>query len=196
MEEISKDLLIKHYSAFKRISRDFRIAAEDLPPITSLLKHAEWWYGTTGTGKSETSRREFPGAYKKAANTKWWCGYNGEDYVIIDDFDKDHKYMGYHLKIWLDRYAFLSEIKGEPNGRVIRPKKIIVTSNYHPKEIWDDIPTLEPILRRVKIVRFVNTNSIMNRNVIDDNDEITRNVFTEVPITFTESQMSLSRYFD
>lgn len=64
--------------------------------------------------------------------------------------------MGYELKVWADRYKFLAEVKGTSNGVPIRPKKIVVTSNYHPKEIWSDAQTLEPILRRFKITRFTN----------------------------------------
>ena len=47
-------------------------------------------------------------------------------------------------------------IPGGTQGRsvMIRPKKIIVTSNYTPQEIWEDPKTLEPILRRVELVRF------------------------------------------
>lgn len=61
--------------------------------------------------------------------------------------------MGYHLKIWGDRYAFIAETKG--SSRYIRPQRIIVTSNYHPKDIWTDDTTLGPILRRFKCVRFM-----------------------------------------
>lgn len=37
---------------------------------------------------------------------------------------------------------------------MIRPKKVIVTSNWHPKEIWDDVGTLGPILRRYQVIFF------------------------------------------
>jgi len=70
----------------------------------------------------------------------------------MDDLDIKHDYMGYHLKIWADRYAFVAEFKG--SSRMIRPKKLVVTSNVHPKDIWKDDATLLPILRRFKIVRF------------------------------------------
>eukprot|EP00965_Chrysotila_dentata_P023491 778740-Pleurochrysis_carterae.AAC.1 len=40
----------------------------------------------------------------------------------------------------------------------IRPKLAIVTSNYHPKDIWFDDATVEPILRRFKCIEFKGIN--------------------------------------
>jgi len=37
---------------------------------------------------------------------------------------------------------------------MIRPKKIIITSNYHPSEIWEDSKTLDPVVRRVQLIQF------------------------------------------
>jgi len=117
-----------------------------------------WFYGSTGTGKSYTARQEFPDAFLKSADTKWWCGYNYEDNVIIEDFDKYHVKQGFHLKIWADRYAFPCEEKGSANR--IRPKRIAVTSNYHPIDIWDDKCTYEPLLRRFKVVYIGNEDPV------------------------------------
>lgn len=112
----------------------------------------EWWYGPTGTGKSRTAYEEFPGAFRKDPKERWWDGYTGQDVVIIDDFDKFQVSQGGDMKRWLDHYPFQAAVKG--GYMEIRPKKVVITSNYHPSEIWDDSQTLEPILRRVKLVSF------------------------------------------
>ena len=75
--------------------------------------------------------------------------YAGEENVLMEDIGIAHAYLGDHLKIWADRYGFRAEIKHD--SRVLRPQKIIVTSNYHPKELWQDNSILEPILRRFKL---------------------------------------------
>jgi len=111
-----------------------------------------WYYGETGTGKSRKAREENPGAYKKLAN-KWWDNYVNQDVVIMEDIDSSHEYMGYLVKLWADRYPFPVEIKGG-GGHEIRPKLIIITSNFHPSEIWSDDKILNPILRRFKVTKF------------------------------------------
>lgn len=147
MQNVEPQILVSHYSSLRNICRDFAPIPEDASDVCGV-----WYYGPTGTGKSRAARHDFPSAYMKLPN-KWWDGYQNEESVIIDDFDKNHEKLGYHLKIWADRYAFPAEIKGSTIR--IRPKKLIVTSNYHPKEIWgESANTLEPILRRFKVVHF------------------------------------------
>eukprot|EP00965_Chrysotila_dentata_P098512 3256166-Pleurochrysis_carterae.AAC.1 len=83
---------------------------------------------------------------------KWWDGYVDHDVCLIEDFDKAHNVLGHHMKIWADRYPFMAEIKG--SAIKIRPRLVIVTSNYHPSHIWQDDTTLGPIMRRFKCVEF------------------------------------------
>ena len=145
LEDVPDDIFIRHYSNIRRIQRDFMGKPDDELDVTGV-----WVWGPPGVGKSHKVRLEYPDAYLKLCN-KWWDGYQGEENVIIDDFDKQSRCLGHHLKIWADRYSFLAEIKG--SAIHIRPKKIVITSNYSPAAIFDDDNTLlQAILRRFNII--------------------------------------------
>lgn len=147
LEDIDADLRVRHYHTLKRIHLD-KIAERDLEDTTAQM---HWYYGPAGTGKSRKAREEMPEAYLKMCN-KWWDGYVDQPDVLIDDFDIAHQVLAHHLKIWADRYPFMAEIKG--GSKKIRPTRIIVTSNYHPKDIWMETNSLAPILRRFHVTHF------------------------------------------
>lgn len=115
------------------------------------LEH-EWWVGPTGTGKSKKIWEDFPEHYQKQTN-KWWDNYENEEIVVIEEWEPKNECTAAKLKIWCDRYPFPAEIKG---GIIqgIRPRKIIVTSNYTIRDCFPNPNDYEPLERRFKIVQF------------------------------------------
>jgi len=112
----------------------------------------EWYYGPSGSGKSRLAR-ENDSLYLKKRN-KWWDGYDDQDTVLIEEWSPELRTTtAQELKIWADIYSFAAEIKG---GMIhIRPRKIIITSNYTIDECFD-FKDVEPIKRRFNITRFGN----------------------------------------
>lgn len=144
MEDIPSDMFIRYYNALNRIRDDYGAKPDILDEINNF-----WFYGPTGTGKSKTARERWPDSYIKNLN-KWWCGYRGEETVIIEEYHPDCKLNSF-LKIWADRYPFRGEYKG--GSHLIRPKQIIVCSNFSLEECFSGVD-LEAVKRRFNVVLF------------------------------------------
>ncbi len=149
-ESIPPDMLTRYYHSYKRYAQDNPIRPKDLDRVCGV-----WYHGLSGAGKSHTARANYPDYYDKPLN-KWWDGYGDEPHVILDDVDKETaKFIGSRLKRWSDKYSFPAEQKGTTVQ--IRPKTIIVTSQYTIAELWPyNLQTrtaLERRFREVEIVR-------------------------------------------
>jgi len=142
LDKIEAKIFVQNYRTLKQIKFDFQQKPDDLDNVCG-----EWLHGPSDVGKSHTARTENPGFYEKMLN-KWWDQYEGEDVVLIDDVDKSCEFLGQFLKRWADKYSFRVEIKN--HSVLIRPKKIIVTSQYLPSQIWRDPAMIEAINRRFK----------------------------------------------
>lgn len=119
------------------------------PKMLRRIKNV-WIHGETRTGKTWEARQMAPNHFKKTT-TKWWDGYNRQKDIIINDLDPSHKLeMGSLLKIWCEHEPFNAEIKN--SMRLIRPKRIIVTSQYSIDEMGWDRKMTEAIKERFPIV--------------------------------------------
>lgn len=145
LDDIDDALFIKYYSTFKRIQKDYMSKPSPLAGVCGL-----WIWGATGTGKSHSVITQHPDRFIKPLN-KWWDGYQGEKVVHIDELDGTHVcWVGAYLKKWADKWPFDAEVKG--GALCLRPKLIVVTSNYSLEEIGfkeNDLPALK---RRFRVV--------------------------------------------
>ena len=135
--------------------------AETLKKYYEVNRHwkteVKWYYGATGTGKTKTAYEEMveeaqdeDNIYFSMDTGKWWEGYDAQEYVIIDDMRAD--FLKYHqlLKL-LDRYPYKVETKG--STRQFIAKKVIITSAYHPKQMFQTREDLGQLIRRIDEIK-------------------------------------------
>ena len=136
----------EHLKIYKYIHSLYSEVA-DRPELDNV-----WVQGHTGCGKSRWVRETYPVFYTKPMN-KWWDGYAGEEVVVLDDFDPRHaEHLSYYLKIWADHYSFNAEVKG---GMIrVRPKTVIVTSQYAIEDCFKETAERDAIARRFRVYQI------------------------------------------
>lgn len=150
-DEIDPSVYMRCYSTIKKIGVANASPPEDIPDVCGV-----WIYGAPGCGKS-LHARTYANWYDKPCN-KWWDNWKkSHETAILDDFDKCHRVLGHYLKRWTDRYSFNAEIKG--GSVLIRPKNVVVTSNYTIEEIFGDDEVLVAALkRRFRVIHMLDRN--------------------------------------
>jgi hypothetical protein len=133
--------------------RTIRAIGADYSRAVGMERECFVFWGKTGSGKSRRAWEEAGvDAYCKDPRTKFWCGYQVEEHVVIDEFRGGIDVS--HLLRWLDRYPVRVEIKG--SSKPLVAKKIWITSNISP-EMWYpglDEETLNALLRRLTVTEF------------------------------------------
>lgn len=147
LDSLPADVYIRHYSALKRI------AVDNAQPL-GIERQVKVFWGPTGTGKSRRAWEEAGlDAYPKDPLTKFWCGYRGQQNVVIDEFRGVVSIA--NVLRWFDRYPVLVEVKG--SSAVFSATKIWITSNLHPKDWYPDLdPLTQAALLRRLIIEEIN----------------------------------------
>jgi len=149
LDEIPSSEYIRHYGTLKRIACDHAVDPKCLNHLDN-----EWIYGPTGTGKSfpfEQMRDESQSCFFKTHDLLWQ-GYRGEPVVCFDEFEPEDGHLLRMLKQWMGKGIIEAKVH-YAHGK-FRPKRIIVTSNHHPRDIWPK-RDLSALYRRMKIYKQV-----------------------------------------
>uniref|UniRef100_A0AAU6S516 Replication-associated protein n=1 Tax=Barbastella barbastellus feces associated circovirus 2 TaxID=3139968 RepID=A0AAU6S516_9CIRC len=106
--------------------------------------------GPPGCGKSRAVAMVDPSAYWKPRG-KWWCGYSGQETVILDDF---YGWIPFDDLLRLcDRYPLRVETKG--GSRPFVARKIYITSNALPSEWYNpEFGNISALYRRITEIKW------------------------------------------
>jgi len=146
LESIPANVRVVNYRSLLCIRADY-----DKP--RPIVRTCFVFWGATGTGKSRRAWEEAGmGAYAKDPRSKFWCGYQGESNVVLDEFRGGIDIS--HLLRWLDRYPVHVEVKG--SSRPLVGEKIWITSNLEPKWWYPDCDdaTKAALMRRLIVTEF------------------------------------------
>lgn len=104
------------------------------PPARTEKPNVIWLFGPTGTGKTRWVWDKEQDPWTSMNDLKWFDGYVGQEAALFDDFRGSHIRFTSLLRL-LDRYPLRVPIKG---GTVQWcPKRIYVTSQHHPKDVYE-----------------------------------------------------------
>lgn len=140
----------RYYKAIDRV-RGLRLKKESRgwkPVRVTVL------WGDTGAGKTRRAFEIDPDLYTAydLKDLKWWCGYNGEKTILIDEF-RGHPDLAWFLRL-LDGYGMPLQVKGGSTFKAW--DHVIITSNHPPEGwypgTWDDS---NPLKRRISDIQHL-----------------------------------------
>lgn len=164
-------LIEEHLTAYARAHRVLGEAMLIYSPGRSWLPVTRVYYGETGIGKTKKAFEECVSAPYMHSGGSWFDGYDGQEYVVFDDFGGSEFKLTYLLKL-LDRYPMRVPVKGGFVNWV--PKFIFITSNYSPRDWFPNAKDehVKALHRRIeKVVRFRRLGSLLAPGG-DDEEEV------------------------
>lgn len=94
-------------------------------------------FGSTEVGKSRHLRVTYPDAYWKVTDNRWWCGYRGQEHVVIDEYYC--QWLPHELLVLLDENPYPIQIKGSSAHFISRC--VHFTTNQNPFDWYKEIDT-------------------------------------------------------
>lgn len=108
--------------------------------------------GPTNCGKSHYAKTTYPNAYwmiKPNGSSVYFDGYDGQDTIVLDEF---YGWLPWDLLLRLcDKYPLKLNVKGGTVECLV--KNVIITSNSHILKWYPNIKDLDPLIRRITLLK-------------------------------------------
>lgn len=134
IEDEDDEGLLKTYAKYPRLYNTIRNMYVKRDFQTILEIH----WGIPHAGKSTYVRNKYPGAYylsqpRDGGKGFWWCDYDGELVVIIEEF---------HGQMWQDMFCSLInlyplKVESKGGGMPFMAARVVIISNEDPMYWWD-----------------------------------------------------------
>nr|AQU11717.1 replication protein [Cruciviridae sp.]AQU11722.1 replication protein [Cruciviridae sp.] len=115
------ELYVKWYKAIADIKSKMFLPRNEKTLVIAI-------YGPTGVGKTAMVDFQFDNHYVKEPYSPWWCGYENQDVVLLNEFSYDAYGGRPKLLQLMDRYAYTCQYKG---GSKQFTSKVIVTCSLN-----------------------------------------------------------------
>lgn len=126
------DVASSHFQPFLKYHKGIMLFRQLHAKARDFQTEIHLYVGPPGCGKSSYVQRNYPDAYWKPPQSKWWDNYHSQEHVVFDDFSGTWFSASYLLRLG-DRYPLLNEVKG---GHVNFCSRVIhITSNFGPR-LW------------------------------------------------------------
>jgi len=134
--------ILKYHEPTRKYTPDFKVY---------------WFWGKTGKGKTKTAEALAeslsPGDWHATqGNGKWWDGYDAHPLVIIDDLRASFCSFDEMLRI-LQPNRLRIEVKG--GTRQLLANTFIITSPYHPENLYRTVEDVTQLTRRITEIRHI-----------------------------------------
>lgn len=143
------EMILKYGNNIERLAVFYQKHRTEAPRVV-------WLWGLAGVGKTRAATTGCESYYIWSGG-KFWCGYNQQQRVVIDDFtydrieDRGQYHFRYLLRLF-DLYEISVEIKG---GHVkFNSPEIFITCEYPPSHFWEG-NTLAQVERRLAEIRQI-----------------------------------------
>lgn len=128
-----------------------------------------WFWGKSGTGKTEAAysiaaKLGYTRIWESNKDGQWWDGYDAHPVAILDDLRDNWCEYSELLRI-LDSKPYRIAIKG--SFRQLLAEVIIITSPYHPKELYSYGEDTYQLVRRCTRIKQFGTGT----EVVEGNSE-------------------------